>query len=189
MSTFVNLMPGEQRSCIGCHEPRGNAPGTTSIRSLALDQPAQTLTPQPDDTGPRMVDYAADVQPALDKHCVGCHGGKEPKGRLDLAGVPTDKYSRSYDNFIGKGLISYRDCAYGQAHVEAVPPLTHGSHRSKLTGQIRQDPCKANLTREEFIKIVTWIDANVPYYGTYRGKRDLRDKDHPDFRALPLAGK
>ena len=38
-------------------------------------------------------------------------------------------------------------------------------------------------------KIYTWIDANVPYYGTYRGKRNLQDKDHPDFRALPLAGK
>ncbi|MCX6868034.1 MAG: hypothetical protein NTV46_17825 [Verrucomicrobia bacterium] len=189
MSTFVNLMPGEQRSCIGCHEPRKNAPGMTSVRSLALDQPVQTMTPQPGDTGPRMVDFAADVQPALDKHCVACHGGEEPKGRLDLAGVPTEKYSRSYDNLIGKGLISYRDCAYGQAHVMAVPPLTHGSHRSKLTAQMLQDPCKADLTREEFIKIVTWIDSNVPYFGTYRGKRSLQDKDHPDFRALPLAGK
>jgi len=189
MSTFVNLVPGEQRSCIGCHEPRKNAPGTASIRALALDQPAQTMTPQPGDTGPRMVDFAADVQPALDQHCVACHGGEEPKGRLDLAGVPTGKYSRSYDNLIGKGLISYRDCAYGQAHVQAVPPLTHGSHRSKLIAQIQQDPCKTGLTREEFIRIVTWIDTNVPYYGTYRGKRDLQDKDDPDFRALPLAGK
>ena len=26
MPTFVNLMPGERRSCVGCHEPRRNAP-------------------------------------------------------------------------------------------------------------------------------------------------------------------
>ncbi len=103
--------------------------------------------------------------------------------------MPTEKYSRSYDNLTGKGLISYRDCAYGQSHFLAVPPLTHGSHRSKLVAQIQQDPCKTGLAREEFIRIVTWIDSNVPYYGTYRGKRELRDKDHPDFRALPLAGK
>ena len=32
-------------------------------------------------------------------------------------------------------------------------------------------------------------DVAVPYYGTYRGKRNLQDKDHPDFRALPLVGK
>jgi len=52
-----------------------------------------------------------------------------------------------------------------------------------------ENPCKANLTREEFTRIVTWIDANVPYYGTYRGKRDLQDKDAPNFRLPPLAGK
>jgi hypothetical protein len=85
MSTFVNLMPGEQRSCIGCHEPRRNAPpGTPSGRALALDQPAQTPVPQPGDTGPRMVDYAADVQPAMDKHCVGCHGGRSPRATWTL---------------------------------------------------------------------------------------------------------
>jgi hypothetical protein len=103
--------------------------------------------------------------------------------------VPLGKFSRCFENLIGSGLVSYRDCRYGASHFLAVPPLTHGSHRSKLVDQIRKDPCRANLTREEFIKIVTWIDANVPYYGTYRGKRDLRDKDHPDFRALPLAEK
>ena len=38
----------------------------------------------------------------------------------------------------------------------------------------------------EFIKIVTWIDANAPYYGTRKGYRDPKDKDHPDFRIAPL---
>jgi hypothetical protein len=187
MSTFVNLMPGEQRGCIGCHELRRKAPELTGTSPLAFDLPAQTLVPQPGDTRARMVDFAADVQPTLDKHCVGCHSGEQPQGHLDLVGVPIGKFSRSFENLIGSGLVSYRDCRYGASHFLAVPPLTHGSHRSKLTAQIRKAPCRANLTREEFIRIVTWIDTNVPYYGTYRGKRDLRDKDHPDFRALPLA--
>ena len=54
---------------------------------------------------------------------------------------------------------------------------------------LRQGHSKVKLTSEELIKLVTWIDANVPYYGTYRGKRTTEDKDHPAFRALPLAGK
>ena len=186
MSTFINLMPSEQRGCIGCHELRRKTPGL-GTQPLALDHPAQTLAPQPGDTGPRMIDFTVDVQVTLDKRCVGCHSGKQPQGRLDLVGVPIGKFSRSFDNLIESGLVSYRDCRYGAAHFLAVPPLTHGSHRSKLVEQIRSESCRANLTREEFIKIVTWIDANVPYYGTYRGKRELRDKDAPDFRALPLA--
>ena len=82
-----------------------------------------------------------------------------------------------------------RTCGYGSSHVPAEPPLTFGSHRSKLVERIRKDPCKANLTREEFIRIVTWIDANAPYYGTHRGKKNLKWKGDPDFRPLPSAGK
>jgi len=189
MATFINLMPGEQRSCIGCHEPRRNAPGAAGAPSMALQSPPQTPMPQPGDTGPRMVHYATDVQPILDRHCVACHGEESPKGRLDLAGTPTAAWNTSYENILKGGLVSYRDGRCGRAGFRAVPPLTHGSHPSKLTDQIQKDPCKANLSREEFIKIVTWIDANVPYYGTYRGKRDLKDRDHPDFRPAPLAGK
>ena len=76
----------------------------------------------------------------------------------------------------------------GKAGIRAVPPLTRGSHRSKLPERIRKAPCKANLSREQFIRIVTWIDANVPHYGTCRGRSNLKYKDSPDFRP-PLAGK
>jgi hypothetical protein len=189
MPTFINLMPGEQRSCIGCHELRRRAPSVADGRPMAMDHPPQTLVPQPGDTGPRVVHYDADVQPILDKHCIGCHGAEDPEARLDLTGVPTGSYSRSYENFITRGLVAYADCRYGRSNFRAVPPLTHGSHRSKLAQQIRKAPCQADLSREEFIRIVTWIDANVPYYGTYRGRRDPHDKDAPDFRSLPLAGK
>ena len=185
MPTFINLIPGEQRSCIGCHEPRREAPRTVGSRPLALKFPAQTLQPQPGDTGPRMVHYDADVEPVLSKRCAGCHSGAKPKGRLDLTRSLTKEYSRSYESLIRAELISYSDCRFGRAHFEAVGPLTHGSHRSKLVERIRSDPCKANLTRKEFIKIVTWIDCNVPYYGTYKGKRDLKYKDAPDFRPAP----
>jgi len=136
-----------------------------------------------------MVDYAADVQPVLDKHCIGCHGRSKPKGRLDLTGEVTATWNRSYENIIGRGLISYRHCGYGRSGYRPEPPLHYGSHLSELVGRLRKDPCKANITREEFVRIITWIDANAPYYGTYRGRRELKYKNEPDFRPLPLAGK
>ncbi len=188
MPTFINLMPGENRSCIGCHELRKKAPHL-GARPTAVTRQPQTITPQPGDTAPRIVHYASDIQPILNKHCIGCHGAKDPKGRLDLTGELTARYNRSYENIIGKGLVSYADCRYGRANFRATPPLTRGSHRSSLVARIRRAPCKAKLTQAEFLKITTWIDANVPYYGTYRGKRELKDKDSPDFRLPPLAGK
>ncbi|MDP6545968.1 MAG: hypothetical protein QGH60_18465 [Phycisphaerae bacterium] len=186
MPTFINMMPGETRSCIGCHELRRKAPSPVRALPTAMKYPPQALTFQPGDKGPRMVHYATDVQPILNKHCLRCHSGKNPKGRLDLTGEPTHKYDRGYESLINKRLVSFADCRYGSSNFVAVPPLTRGSHLSKLCEQIRKDPCKAKITRAEFIRIATWIDANVPYYGTYRGKRNPADKDCPDFRLPPL---
>jgi hypothetical protein len=189
MPTFINLRPGENRSCIGCHEHRRRAPGIDRARPMAMKHPVQILSPQPGDTGPRMVHYAADVQPVLDKHCVGCHNESNSKGRLDLTGVPTESWNRSYENIMGKGLVSSRQCGFGRSGFRPKPPLSFGSHLSKLAARMRTAPCKGKITQGEFVKIVTWIDANSPYYGTYRGRRGIQDKDHPDFRLPPLAGK
>jgi hypothetical protein len=190
MPTFINVMPGESRSCIGCHEHRSKAPGIAGARPQAMEHPVQALAPQPGDRGPRMVHYATDVQSVLDKHCVGCHSGPNAKARLDLTGVPTESWNRAYENIHGRGLISTRDCGFGRSGFRPAPPLTFGSHLSKLAEQVRNvDPCNTDVSREEFIRIVTWIDANTPYYGTYRGKRELKYRDEPDFRLPPLVQK
>ena len=189
MRTSVNLMPGEMRSCIGCHELRRKAPNLGPHRPQALAHLVETLRPQPGDSGPRMVHYALDVQPILNKHCIGCHGRKAPKGDLALTGELTKLWSRSYENLSNKRLISHLNGGYGNANVRNTPPLAFGSHRSKMVRRIRKAPCKAKLTREEYIRIVTWIDANAPYYGTHQGKKNLKWKSEPDFRPLPLAGR
>ena len=191
MRTFINLMPGEKRSCVGCHEFRRKAPNLRNTgRPLAMARGVAALYPQPGDTAPRAVHYALDVQPILDKRCVSCHGGDAPKGNLVLTGDLTTLWNRSYENLLNKALVSYlQTCSYGSSSVPLEPPLTFGSHQSKLVERVRHDPCKAGLTREEFIRIVTWIDANAPYYGTHAGKKNLKWKNEPDFRPLPLAGK
>jgi len=107
---------------------------------------------------------------------------------LDLSGELTKLYDRSYENFIDKGLVSHLNDGYGASNVAPERPLTFGSHRSRLVERIRKAPCKANLTREEFVRVVTWIDSNAPYYGTHRGKKNIKWKDDPDFRPVPAPG-
>jgi len=55
MPTFINMRPGERRSCIGCHEQRRKAPSIARLRLQAMDHPVQTLSPQPGETGPRAI--------------------------------------------------------------------------------------------------------------------------------------
>ncbi len=187
MRTFVNLMPGEVRSCVGCHESRKLSAISRDTMPLAMLAPPQELAPLPGDSGPRTVHYATDVQPVLDRHCISCHGGTTPAANLDLSGELTTLFNRSYENLIRGGLVNKVDVTPRDMLIPAIPPLSIGSHRSKMIEMIRREggPCNVQLSREEFIRLVTWIDSNAPYYGIYEGKRNLKWKNDPDFRPDP----
>ncbi|MBM3891027.1 MAG: LamG domain-containing protein, partial [Verrucomicrobia bacterium] len=198
MRTFVNLKPDENRSCIGCHEHRIQSPEPR--RLAALRQPPVKPAAQPGETAPRPIHYASDVQPTLDKHCVRCHSGADPKAKLNLTGELTEHFNRSYEELITKGMVNfiqewtgprmkdpppYFTVGGSMAHAPAVPPYTYGSHQSKLVDVLRKGHHDVKLSREEFIKLVTWVDANVPFYGSYFGRRNIRYKNRPDFRPVP----
>ena len=185
MRTFINLRPGEKRSCIGCHELRQWAP--PGKRMAALQRSPSQLQPQPGDTAAhRPLYYPTDVQPILDRHCVSCHGGKKTEGKLDLTGKLTTLFSLSYENLLKKNFVQvFHENQPKTGDAAPIPPYTLGSHASPLIKLLREGHEDAKLSREEFIRLVTWIDANSPYYGSYFGRRNLKYKDHPDFRTLP----
>jgi len=188
MRTFVNLRPGETRSCMGCHEPRRLAPAVQAV--AALRHPPRPAGPQPGDSAPRPVHYPTDVQPILDKHCIRCHSGREPKARLDLSGEMTALFCRSYENILKRRLVQ----TIGENHpktgnVAPVPPRTLGSPASQLIAKLRAGHSNVGLSTAEFIRLATWVDANAPYYGSYYGRRHLRYRGHPDFRPAPGVGR
>jgi len=198
MRTFVNFQPGETRSCIGCHDPRDGS--QMPERPLAMSKPAVAIRPQPGDTGPRPLHYPADVQPIFDRHCVRCHGGDAPKANLNLTGTFTEHFSESYENLLRKGLVPFIQEWTGpradkggplyvgngsMLHAAAVPPYTYGSHPSKLVQTLLKGHQKIKLDQAEFVRLVTWVDANAPFYGSYFGRRNIAFKNRPGFRATP----
>ena len=78
----------------------------TTCAALLLTSAITYAQPQPGDTGPRMVDYVKDIQPILDRCCISCHGGQNPKAHLDLTGELTDNWTHSYESICGKGLVA-----------------------------------------------------------------------------------
>ncbi len=54
-----------------------------------------------------------------------------------------------------------------------------------MIDKLRKGHSKVKLTREELIRLVTWIDTNANYYGTYEGKKNIKWKDDPAFRLCP----
>ncbi len=200
MTSGVQLMPGETIGCIGCHEARDSAVPAAQEAPLAVRNPPRALAP-PEWGNDGIVDFVKLVQPVLDKYCVKCHSGADPKAGYDFSGDKTRFFNMAYDNLLGRSR-SYRQ--HNMLTGEMLPgerakgkPLVHfywllrtpsavnqplwtGSHASRLTDIIESDHCKKAIPLEERRRIYMWIDANVPYYGTYAnsrpsssGKRDL----------------
>jgi hypothetical protein len=189
MRTFVNLRPGESRSCIGCHEPRNQTPSRGI--PLALRRAADRPGAQPGETVPRPLYYPTDIQPILDQHCVGCHGGDKTEGGIVLSGEPTTFFNRSYETIMAGKWIAYIQEFVGpqpraqKTNVTPLPPKALGSHASRLIQLIRAGHYDVTLPQDQWVRLVTWVDANGPYYGSYFGRRNLKYQDLPDFRPVP----
>ena len=85
MRSWSTLQPGENQSCVGCHEHKNSAPVLASGTStLAVKAGAQTL--EPFYGPPRGFSFPQEVQPILDRHCIGCH--KDRNQRMEPARLP-----------------------------------------------------------------------------------------------------
>ncbi len=163
MRSVIQLQPGEQRSCIGCHDNRHSSP-SPSI-GLALAQPPRPLDPPP--WGTAAFDYQRVVQPVLDARCVRCHDGREP-GRSDLRGtLDASRVPISYRTLIAGGWIHYFDFTYGMRHFKA-EPLSFGTLRSRLWQVLAdKDHQEVSLAESEMQAIKAWTDLNCPLWPDY----------------------
>jgi len=164
MRSLTYLQPGEQTSCVGCHEHRTTTP-TVGATPLASQRPPSPITPGPE--GSRPFSYAILVQPILDKHCVACHGPAKAEGGIDLTGTPDGQFTRSYNALAP--LVPYSEWkGTPQANHE---PLTHpnqfGARASRLLPLLVAGHEGVELAAEEMERMVTWMDANALFYGTF----------------------
>jgi hypothetical protein len=180
MRSGVIVQPGETAGCVGCHDERRTAPPAlrSSRREEARDSTATSqglLTsaatvprgrPQKlrDWYGlAREFSFRKEVQPVLDKHCLSCHDfGQKAADILNLAGDRDLVFNVAYNELWRKKAIT----VVGAGPPETQAAYAWGSHASKL-GQTLLKNWTNKLTREEFDRIVTWIDLNAPYYPAY----------------------
>jgi hypothetical protein len=129
---------------------------------LALRRPPRRL--EPFYGAPRRFNYLAEVQPVFDRHCLKCHDHGKPAARkLLLAGDLGLIFNASYVQLRGKKLIRVP----GAGPAQILPPLSWGSHASRLVQVLRKGHKNVRLSKEDFDRIVTWIDVNAPYYPIY----------------------
>jgi formylglycine-generating enzyme required for sulfatase activity len=193
MRSWFTVMPGETRSCVGCHESQNTVPPVR--RAAAALKPPAALEPW---FGPaRGVDFERDVQPVLDAYCAGCHDGRA--SRPDLR---SSRQARTYKGtpgivpaWWGDPIPSVWDAAlqwkggrkehpirmtpaYEALHPYArryglegdyVLPYAAEYHvsTSELVQMLEKGHHGVRPDRDAWDRIVTWIDLNVPAHGTW----------------------
>lgn len=176
MRSGTTIQPGERAGCVGCHEARLSGAALPANLPLALRREPNRLEPWYGP--PREFNYLTEVQPVFDRHCVRCHDYGQPAGeKLNLAGDLGLVFNTSYLELHRKSARRwFADPPDGpKLLIKAVhdgPPevlsaYAWGSHRSRLVDVLRAPHEDVKLDRESFDRIVTWIDMNAPYYGSY----------------------
>jgi hypothetical protein len=179
MRNFMNVMPGEVNSCVGCHEPYGTAPITAKGRAImATSRPPSEITSPPWGTGG--FSFKKIVQPVLNRHCIRCHDGSEKKDTaFDLRGGKMVSAPAGYDwdhahhaqhmvsdSFLALlKYVSYIRVGGYQGEKLPLAPNATGSRQSKLMKMLQKGHNKVALDIAEWRALAAWIDCNAPYYG------------------------
>lgn len=102
------------------------------------------------------IDFARDVQPLLDRHCVRCHQG----GGLDLRGNPTRHYSVAYES-----LHQLRDPRSGNhADKKYINEREALSAQSPLIDKLMSEGHRY-LSDDELLTLIRWIDIGATFRG------------------------
>jgi hypothetical protein len=174
MRSVVYLQPGERRGCVGCHEPPGNT--AVAGNPLAMRRSPSRIAPGPEGSLP--LSFPLLVQPVLDRHCVRCHDGQEgpEQSPLVLRGDPEGNFSRAYQNL--RPFLRWYEWGGDSISQIATHPGRIGADASPLSGVLADETHRAALTwtESERRRIDLWLDANVPFYGTYGHAEQLAQR-------------
>ena len=164
MQNFTMVMPGEIQGCVGCHEARTGTPqgelGNGAL--MAMKRPPSQIRPF---VGiPDVLDFARDIQPILDRHCVNCHNSEKPDGHVVLTGDNNEWFTQSYFSLLAYDQVS-QCSSWGEDGNH--PPYGFGTGASPLMNKTDGSHYDARLTQAEYDTVRLWIETGAVFLGTY----------------------
>lgn len=180
MRSWFTAMPGEILSCVGCHERQNSGPGNRP--SLASRQRPACIEPW---YGPvRGFSFVREVQPVLDKYCVGCHNGRPQPNGIALSDLRGEKHIEDWSSNIAGNVGGQLpkggrfSVSYGELHryvrrpgiesnIHLLAPMEFHADSTELVQILRKGHHGVTLDDEAWDRLITWIDLNAPYHGTW----------------------
>ena len=152
-------MPGERVSCVGCHDDQNNGASIAMKLTTAQQQAPAKLQPWHGPT--RGFSFIREVQPVLDKYCVGCHDGKEAdRPRFDDSSGHFPKSYSALHPFVRRN--------GPEGDYNTLTPLEFHADTSDLVQMLQKGHHNVKMDAEGWDRLITWIDLNVPALGTWK---------------------
>lgn len=183
MRSATQFMPGEQHSCMGCHDSRYSTPPATHAGApLALRRDPSRIVPEVDGTAP--FSYPRLVQPVLDRNCADCHKqhadvappldaglAKHPGG--GHMNNPTTYYTSYISLAPDYGFYDYGGRGWNDPKWYRTTPGEFGARASRLYRMFRDGHHGVELSDEDMHRIVLWLDSVSLFYGVYEEEGGL----------------
>ncbi len=190
MRSWMTAMPGEILSCVGCHQKQNAGP--PSRQTIAARKVAAEIEPW---RGPvRGFSFSREVQPVLNKYCVGCHNGEPRKSGREIPDLRAEQgmYVALKNNDPRPRFISDTPRAelvgkYGgvfepsyvelrrlvrvggfESDLRLLSPGEFHADSSELFQMLRKGHHGVKLDDEAWDRLTVWIDLNTPCHGTWR---------------------
>ena len=181
MRSWMTAMPGENLSCVGCHEPQNSSPPVK--QTIASRRKPSKITPWYGPT--RGFSFKREVQPVLDRYCMGCHNPESPNGKQLAAGtkIPDLRGTKLINDWssvtpgnAGNDGGRFFSVAYNWLHryvrrpgIESdyhlLTPMDFHADTTELVQMLKKGHHGVTLDPEAWDRIITWIDLNAPYHG------------------------
>ena len=172
MRSWFTAMPGETLSCVGCHEKQNMTP--VPGQTLASRRSPSEIAPW---FGPaRGFSFAREVQPVLDRRCLGCHNGQTPpnlRGDLAITDWNSDISGHASPDVGGKFSLAYAELHRYvrrpgiESDFHLLSPMEYHADTTELVQILQRDHYGVRLNDEEWSRILTWIDFNAPFHGAW----------------------
>ena len=209
MRSWTVGMPGEYVSCIGCHEN----PSVTARPLQIVRRKPSPVTPPNGLAKPRTWSFLREIQPILQRRCVGCHdkdadpsvAARQPDARgilrftafehapftrgdkPNLADIRPVRLQYRSPTFVNGPVLTDGKCASGvgafaksyfnlvawvrrpgpESDNRLFNPMEYHANTSPLVQILKAGHKGVQLTDEEWRTLYTWIDLNVPFWGTW----------------------
>ena len=155
MRSVAFVHPGEQLSCIGCHENHFSVSYTHSQTPLAMQRPPSPLQAE---TGPiEPVSYYRQIRPIFENECIDCHR-EENKGPVDMS---YEALKEEYTFWFSGAMLGDVNTAYSGVHggTRSIPGR-FGARYCKIGQALLDDTHKEVVSEESRRKINLWLDCN-----------------------------